>query len=610
MFHLSRHFNRRMSVSSLSALALMALLTLASPSTAPAASMSVVVDATELPRKLLHSTANMDLADKTRALLYPKWIPGIHGPRGPVENVSGLRILDASGKTLDWKRDWSDVYRFFVEAGARKSIEVSLDYICSQPSVNSRGIDSYGEENIGIINWNTVLLYPQGIPVADINVSLTLVLPQGWGHGSALRESQRRGDTVEFETVTFEELIDAPLICGENFRKMKLVTTERATYYLHLASDDAGDLPRHDSIVAPLAKLAREAEALFGGVHFAEYDFLLTLSDRAPRLGLEHRSSSLNGVRTKELRDAEWKNKRIPYLLPHEFAHAWCGKYRRPAGMHTPDYMADKDTDLLWVYEGMTQYLGYALKVRSGLQKAEDFIGDVAGEIGGLINQKGRRWRPLRDTEVAAYTLRGGSKHWGYLRRSQDYYREGAMLWLEIDARLRNMTDGETSIEDFCHDFFTRGDGKAHALPFDLDEIIGVLNRHSDFNWDSLITQRVYKTQERFDPEVARQCGYRLEYTTETPERVKRWQKRFKGAFFYESIGLSSSSKGKISDVIPGSPADQSGLFSGVQIVGVEGKKFSVKRLEDAIRNSVMTEKVTLLVLNGDSYEDVVIEYS
>ena len=577
-------------------------------STASAATMKITVDARDLPRKLLHSTTTFDQLGTDNALLFPKWVPGTHGPRGPIQNITGLRMSDARGKTVTWERDWADVYRFFVHD--KGPITVELDYICSQPSTNSRGIDSYGESNIGIINWNTVLLYPEGTPVADIDVDLTLILPDGWRFGSALRTRDIDDNTVYFKTVSLEELIDRPLICGEHFRSMELAATDHATYYLHMVSDDPGDLPRHDSIVTPLADMVREAEALFGGTHFSEYHFLLTLSDNAPRLGLEHRNSSLNGVSAKELRDADWEDKRLPYLLPHEFAHAWCGKYRRPKGMNTPDYMRTKDTELLWVYEGMTQYLGYLLKIRSGLQETEDFVDDVAGILGGLINQKGRQWRPLRDTEVSAYTLRGGSKHWGFLRRSQDYYREGAMLWLEIDARIRNDSDGKKSIEDFCHDFFTRGDGKSHAVSFDLKEIVETLSRHSHFNWDSLINERVYQPQEKFDTEVARQCGYRLEYTTETPERVKRWQKRFKGAYFLESLGMSANAKGKIGSIIPDSPADQAGLYDGVEIVGVEGKKYKPKRLEDAIRNSVMTGKVTLLTLNGDKYEDVIIDYN
>lgn len=586
---------------------LIVFLLITSP--ANSATMKIIVDASDLPRKLLHSSTIYDQLGTDNALLFPKWVPGTHGPRGPVENITGLRMSDARGNNVVWKRDWTDVYRFFVADGARGPITVALDYICSQPSTNSRGIDSYGESNIGVINWNTVLLYPEGVPAGDIEVDLTLILPEGWRHGSALPTRTINGDTVYFKTVTLEELIDMPLICGEHFRTMELASTDQTTYYLHLAADDAGDLPRHDSIVTPLADLTREAEKLFGGIHFSEYHFLLILSDNIPGLGLEHRNNSLNGVKARELRDADWENKRLPYLLPHEFAHAWCGKYRRPSGMNTPDYMRTKDTDLLWVYEGMAQYLGYLLMVRCGLVETENFVDDIAGILGGLINQKGRQWRSLRDTQVSAYILRGGSKHWGYLRRSQDYYREGAMLWLEIDARLRNSTDGKKSIEDFCHEFFTKGGGKSHAVSFDLREIVKTLTRHSDFNWDSLITERVYKPQEKFDTEVARQCGYRLEYTTETPERIKRWQKRFKGVYFLESLGLSVNSKGKIGSVIPGSPADEAGLFDGMEIVGVEGKKYSKKRLEDAIRNSVMTEKVTLLTLNGDEYRDVVIEY-
>ena len=456
--------------------------------------MHVIVDARELPRKLVYGAIRMDApkvvsgATNTRpALLYPKWIPGIHGPKNPVENLAGIVVTSPRGDTITWERDWRDVYRIFLNTKSGSHISLKTTYICSQPTTNSRGVDCYGYENLGVINWNTILFYPEGIPISEIEVRAGIVLPQGWDYGSALVESSRSGDTVFFNPETLENFIDRPLICGSNFRTVKLADLEHAQYYLHMVADDAGDLPREDSLLNPLRNVVKEAEALFGGTHFSEYHYLLVLSDHVGRTGLEHRNSSLNGVSANEFRGGDWENKQIPYLLTHEFVHAWCGKYRRPVGMYTKDYMEPKDTDLLWVYEGMTQYLGNLLAVRSGFVKDERFKDNLAGSIGGLINQRGRRWRPLRDTEVAGYTLRGGSRNWGLLRRSQDYYREGAALALEFDARIRNLTDGKKSLDDFCREFFTKGGGKTHAVPFDLQEVENTLNRQAQFNWDSLI---------------------------------------------------------------------------------------------------------------------------
>jgi len=444
--------------------------------------LRVIVDATELPRNLLHSKITLDAPTDNPSLLFPKWIPGIHGPRGPIRNLSGFVLSDKRGSRIERERDSEEVFRFKT-SGVRKGdhLTIELDYILDQPTVNSRGVDSYGTSSLGVINWNTVLVYPEGIPAEDIIVSGKIILPYGWKHGSALITKSSRGNTLQFEPINLVEFIDRPLICGKNFKSVTLATTENATYYMDIVADDPQFIPQADSIFEPFRKMVVEAEALFGGAHFSEYHFLLTLSDIIPSLGLEHRNSSLNGVPADQLKDTKWADRRITYLIPHEFVHAWCGKYRRPAGMNTPDFQKNKNTELLWVYEGMTQYLGYVLESRAGFRSDEEQRERFAELYGMLIRQKGRRWRPLRDTEVTAYTLRGGSKSWTFNRRNQDYYREGAGIWLEIDSRIRNLTDGEKSLNDFCAQFFSSGDKSRSAVSFDLAELVTTLYDQAPF---------------------------------------------------------------------------------------------------------------------------------
>ncbi|MCH9031508.1 MAG: hypothetical protein IIB00_04530 [candidate division Zixibacteria bacterium] len=575
--------------------------------------LSVNVDATELHRKLLHSKVTFVAPTDNPALLFPKWIPGTHGPRGPIENLGGFSLSDRRGDKIAWERDSEEVFRFKTR-GVKKGdpLTVELDYILNQPTVNSRGVDSYGTSAIGVINWNTVLVYPEGVPAQDIIVSGRIVLPYGWKHGSALVTKSSRGNTLEFEPVNLVEFIDRPLICGKNFKSVTLAITENATYYMDIAADEPRfipAIPEADSIFEPFRKMVFEAEALFGGAHFSEYHLLLILSDNIPSLGLEHRNSSLNGVPTDQLKDADWSDGRISYLIPHEFAHAWCGKYRRPAGMNTPDFQKNKNTELLWVYEGMTQYLGYVLEARAGFRSNEALTERFADLIGRLLRQKGRQWRSLRDTEVTAYTLRGGSKSWTYHRRNQDYYREGAGIWLEIDSRIRNLTDGEKSLNDFCAQFFSAGDKSLSAVSFDLAEIVTTLNDQAPFAWDSLITLRVFSTHKEFDIEGVSQAGYTLELSPHLPEYVKEANKRLKRLQLYESLGLSVKKSGEIQDIIPGSRADLAKLIPGTEIVGVNGKKFSLKRLEEATRASDSIGKVDLLVLEYDYFRNVTIKY-
>lgn len=608
--HLASHFP------SCRAFGIMAMLLfaigLSTSVAARTASLEITVDATELPRKLLHSRISYSAVGDSLSVLFPKWIPGIHGPRGPIQNIGGFEVFDSRGEEIPWERDWSEVYRFILYPARRSTdIEIRLTYIASQPSTNSIGIDSYGTPDLGIINWNTVIIYPEGIPVKDIETDVRLILPHGWRHGSALPVKSIRGDTVHFETVSLETLVDMPLVCGINFRTIEFAKTDMATYYLHVVADDQGDLPHHDdSTLLPMKRLADEAEALFGRTHFDEYHFLLTLSDNITRTGLEHRNSSLNGVKADEWRKADWPKSRTPYLLPHEFAHAWCGKYRRPAGMHTPDFQTNKDTDLLWVYEGLDQYLGRVLAARCGFSGTDEFVEYVARNVASHKRQKGRKWRSVRDTEVSAYTLRGGSASWGNLRRSQDYYRDGALLWLEFDAMIRNATDGKKSLDDFCAVFFSNGDTRTHSIPFDKKEIVATLNSIASGPYDSLINVRIHESHEKFDPQMLIQAGYRLEYTDKLPDVIKNREEMYKYFDAYESLGLSLNKSGKILDVVPKSPTDKAGLIPGSTIVGVSGKKYSHKRMKDAIKNSVMTEKIKLLILRGDEYQNMSIDYS
>lgn len=579
--------------------------------TASAITMKLTVDATELSRKLLHSRTEFESLDRTVGLLYPKWIPGIHYHGGPIKNIGTLLTYDTNGDRLEWERDWTNHFRFLIDSTrTTDGLTVDMTYICNQPTTNSKGIDSYGSLDIGVINWNTVVLYPENVSVADIDVELRLILPSGWSFGTALPFDRRQDDTLAFKTVTLEELIDMPLICGRYARSIEIAETDLATYYLDVVADAEEDLPNDgDSTLMPLEQMVEEAEAMFGGVHFDEYHLLLTLSDVIPGNGLEHRNSSLNGVKSSEFRKNSWNGKRIPYLLPHEFAHAWCGKYRRPAGMYTDDYQDDKDTDLLWVYEGMTQYLGRVLTYRSGFYDSTVFVENIALQISRQQMQKGRTWRSLRDTEVAAGMLRESSPSWAYLRRDQDYYDEGAMHWMEFDAMIRNGTEGAKSLDDFCRAFFNKDDKGAFAIPFDLAEIVATLNEVYPAPWDSLIDVRVYHPVYTLALDIVDRLGMRLDYTDKKPKAISQRESQYGSINCYESLGLGIGRTGKINDVRPDSPADKAGLVPATQIVAVNGKKFSKQRFEDALIGTTEGLNVRLLVLHDESYNEYEIDY-
>ena len=571
--------------------------------------MDVFVDATELPRKLLRSRITFDMPEHT-ALLYPKWWLGNHGPVGAIQNIAGMSITDKDGNIVQWERDWSDVYRFFLnENKGSSSLQTELTYICNQPTVNTQGCDSYGYLQIGVINWNTIVLYPEGIPVREINVHLKLVLPPDWQYGTALPFDHASGDTLFFKTVTLEAFIDMPLIGGRNFRTVKFASTKMADYYLHIAADEAEFLPKTDSTFVAFTHLVYEAEALFGRTHFKDYHFLLTVSDLIPSFGLEHRNSSLNGATVKAFADSTQYDPDLRYTVCHELVHAWCGKYHRPAGMNTPDYQTNKNTDLLWVYEGLTEYLGTVLMVRSGFASFDDFLDEWAGLWGWEFNQQGRRWRSLRDTQVAAYTLRKGSDSWGFLRRNQDYYNEGAMIWLEFDARIRDATNGKKSLDDFCETFLGTGDPTIYSISFQLADIVSLLSELADEPWAKLIDQKINKTEMEFNPEGINRSGYSFTFTDKKSNMLNLREATYKVQYYHKSVGLVINTDGVIVAVVPDGPADRTGLYNGLKIIGINSKTFSSDRFENAVRNTPTTGKLDLLITEVDTIREFEIFY-
>lgn len=581
---------------------------------APAApQIQVSVDARELSRSLLHARVEMPATPGEFIVWYPKWIPGVHAPAGPVQNLGGLRFETAKGEPITWRRDDEEMNRFHltVPAGADRVI-AKLDYICNQPTVNSSGVDTFGTSLLGVINWNTVLLYPEATSIDTTTAAVSLQLPEQWKFGTSLKTAQTQPGEVTFQADTLRRVVDSPLICGENFRTIELTGKNTPPAFLHLTSESANAIQIDDKLIASYRKLVAEAVALFGGARWESYHFLVVCSDSLPRNGLEHLASSFNEVGERELIDDKKRKAWPAYLLPHEFVHAWCGKFRRPAAMVTTNFHQPERTRLLWIYEGLTQYLGEVLTVRSGLLTLDEHLPGLANKIGWLSQQAGRQWRALDDTAAASHLLRGHSNAWGQLRRSQDYYDEGAMIWLEADAIIREKTGGKKSLDDFCKKFFAADrEHQPVVVPYELKEVVADLKELADEDWDKFFADRVATPKPalalEFLPKIV---GYRLQYSAKQSEYLAEREKERKGVNVSDSLGLSVGDDGKIGGVVPGLPADKAGLATGMTITGVNGRKFSGQRLKDAIADSVTNRKIDLLLLDGDTFRNVTLNYA
>jgi predicted metalloprotease with PDZ domain len=302
----------------------------------------------------------------------------------------------------------------------------------------------------------------------------------------------------------------------------------------------------------------------------------------------------------------------VANLLPHEYVHSWCGKYRRPAGMCTPDFHTPEKTRLLWVYEGLGEYLGEILMVRSGLLNLREYRERLASTIRSLSYHEGRRWRSLEDTAVASYLLRGASPNWNDLRRDQDYYFEGMLLWLEADTIIRERTAGKKSLDDFCRAFFGARAPAAKVVPYELTELIQTLRDLADFDWEQFFQKRVSQPLESLPLDIVKRCGYQVRYTSRVPgEQMTRQNRGFGSEVaVQDSIGLSFSADGTVNEVVPGKVADRSGFAPGMKVISVNNKAFSRQRLLDAVADSVSRRKIELLVVEGEDFRTIVLEYS
>ena len=461
------------------------------------------LDASDAPQKIYHAHLVIPVQPGPVTLYYPKWIPGTHGPSGPIANVAGLK-MHCDGKDVRWRRDDVDMYAFHCTApeGA-KTLDVALDLLAA-------GRGGFGDQtaNICVIRWNQFVLYPKGKPINEIGFQASLKVPTGWKMSTSLPIESQDGPTTRFGKVDLETLVDSPAIAGRYHREVRLGKGDPA-HYLDLVSDSAAALEITPKQKARYEKLVAEAVALFGTHHYKSYRFLVTLSDKMGYHGLEHHQCSDDGMPEHSMADDE-AGKAIAYLLPHEYVHSWNGKYRRPAGLVTPTYQEANNTRLLWVYEGLTEYLGTILTARSGLwtlDEAKDYLAVTAQQ---LENTKGRAWRPLEDTTLVApmraYEASGG---WSAWRRSVDYYDEGTLIWLEVDTKIRQLTNGRRSLDDFCKHFHGGTDGKVECKPYDLEEIVSDLNAVVPYDWKTLLTQRVTETAEKAPLNGFQQGGWR-----------------------------------------------------------------------------------------------------
>src|SRR3984885_9620793 len=567
------------------------MITSRSRAQAPAAPIVLHVDLTDAPRRLLHAHMQIPVNAGPLTLAYPQWIPGDHRPTGPIDNLSGIRVR-ANGQDLPWRRDDVDMYAFHLDVPAGvTTLEASLDFLAT-PGDTGSDEDEATSPNLTVLEWNSVILYPAHIPVAQIPITASLTVPADWKLGTALRITGQNGPETSFATISVGQLVDSPVITGRYFREFPLASEINPKHFLGVNKLVGGTAP------------------LYKSRHYETYHFLLSLSDVIREEGLEHHQSSDNGIEKAGVSDPKLAMMNAD-LLPHEFTHSWNGKYRRPEGLATPDYATPQKGDLLWVYEGMTQYWGDVLAARSAFWTPEVYREALAWSAARLDVKPGRTWRNLEDTAIAGQVLRGNHANWGNWRRSQDYYQEGELIWLDADTTIRQLTRDQKSLNDFCVKFLAvGGNTPPKVLPYNFDEIVADLNDIAPYDWRTFLNERLESHAAHAPLSGIEHGGYRLTYGTAPTSFEDAYLAMSKQVDAWFSAGIMVSIAGNINDVRMNSPAFQAELGPGTKLVAVNGHAFTGDVLKQAIRGAKgKKESIELIVSNDDEFRIVHLDY-
>jgi len=572
--------------------------------------VALSVDASDAPRKIFHAQLRIPAKAGTLTLYYPKWIPGEHGPTGPITDLTGLEFT-ASGKTLKWRRDLLDGFTFHVEVPpGENEVLANLDY--ASPASFEPGYSSSmsATEKLYVLSWNTLLLYPAGYGSDQLTYSASLRLPAGWKFGTSLHVSGQVGSDIHFAPVSLTMLVDGPVIAGEYLKVVPLTPPgENPPAELDVAADSAASLDAPEEVWERYRNLVKQAGILFGARHYTDYHFLLTLSDHVAHFGLEHHESNDSRVDERSLIEEDGR-KLTAGLLPHEYVHSWNGKYRRPADLATPDYEQPMQTDLLWVYEGLTSYLGDMLAARSGertLSLARDALAQIAAD---LDHRSGRVWRNLQDTADGVPTMQDAPRGWQDYRRPLDYYDEDVLNWLWADVIIRQQSKGAKSLDDFCKLFYGAPSGPPIVKTYAFDDIVNTLNQVAPYDWRGFWTGRLSNHGPGAPLSGIEGSGWKLEYDEYPSEldRAENGEGRSLNAHY--SVGLFANGEGLIRDTVEGMIAAKAGIGPGMKIVAVNGRKFSPEAWRDAIRAAKTSPSpIELIVENTDYFRVVKLDY-
>ncbi|WP_300750856.1 peptidase M61 [Janthinobacterium sp.] len=568
------------------------------------------VDASNVAQQIFNIRESIPATPGKMTLLYPQWVPGNHGPSGPLNQLAGLR-LSANGKPLEWQRDPVNMFAFHIDVPAGATA-VEAQYQFLSPVEGNQGRITMTADILGV-QWHAMTLYPEGRPAREIQVQPSLTLPAGWQFGSALEvraeSSTPAGKQVDFQTIDLDNLVDSPLFAGRYFKRFDLDPGAKVPVYLNVVADSPDSLEATPEQIEKHRVLMQQVYKLFASRHFKHYDFLLALSDDFGGIGREHMQSSENGVKPGYF--SEWdKTEAGRALLPHELTHSWNGKFRRPAGQATPDFNTPLQNSLLWVYEGQTQYWGNVLASRSGLITPANMRDLFASTAAYYDAVPGRSWRAMQDTTNDPIINGRRPIGWSSWQRSEDYYSEGSLIWLDVDTTIRELSGERRSLDDFARAFFGVQDGSTTPLPYTFEDVVAALNAVQPYDWATFLRSRLDGHGPGAPLDGLARAGWKLVYRDKQTPFMQATEERSKNTDLSYSLGLTVDKDGKLSHLLWDGPAFKAGLSGNTTLLAVNGMAYTPKLLKKAIQAARDgTQPINLLVRKGKQFQTVALDY-
>ncbi len=531
-------------------------------------------------------------------LLYSEWETASHAPTVPVASLTGL-LIAVDGHRIEWRRDPLDVHVFHVPVpmGARQ-VTMDLQYIADRGSMR---------EGMLSVPWQRVLLYPAGWAARAIPVAVSLRVPDGLTVITSLDQELPGKNGLRFAPTSLDKLVDAPAYAARHVRVVDLASGDPQPIRLDILSDDPALLAIGDAEISKMRALAVQTRRLLGPAPYRHYDAIVTLDDGNGAGGIEHLEEGENVLPSHYFIDpARQLGNRD--LIAHELVHAWNGRFRQPADLWTPTYNQPVAGSLLWVYEGQTEFWGRILAARAGLRSRQETLDKLALDAAIVANRPGRVWKSLADSTNDAIYMAGHHVGWRDWQRREDYYPEGVLLWLDVDARLRELSGGTRGLDDFAGHFFHVDRPDSPVSTYTFDDVCHTLDALAHEDWSGFLQKHLLTHDDADAMAGLARAGWRLAYATEPTETFRQYESENGGLDLTYSIGAVVDDDGRVTSVAWNGPAFVAGLAPGMRISAVANEPFSAAALRTAVAKTPETQLI-ITVGSGPSRQQLEITY-